>query len=445
MMSINKWFLSATVTTLSLTVLAGCAPQLAPMASGPRTPNQLRQMTNTPPEGSLVAGQIVVKYRQGMVGASAQAVSALSQVGAQRMRTLGSAASSMDLVQAQPGQSAAAVAQQLSQNPMVEFAEPVFTIPFPQVLPAQVDAEDPQPAAYPNDPMFGRQYALKVTQAQAGWNTTKGNPRVLIGVVDSGVDVNHPDLKGKIADVFNGADNNKDVVDHVGHGTHVAGIAAASTHNAIGIAGVAPDCGILAVKVSSGTSGSPSTAGIANGIMWAADNGAQVINLSLGSRRESAAITEAVRYALSKNIVVVAASGNDSGRIQSYPAATQGVLAVGSTDERDGRSRFSNYGPWISVTAPGSNILSTFPYNSNLIGQTEYGAISGTSMASPFVAGLAGLIRSQYPTMPAAMVKQVLEASADDKGAPGFDEEFGHGRVNVGRALMHAANVNEGR
>lgn len=446
-MSTRQPLVRFTLTALSLALLAACGPQMQPPMGLNPAPG-VRQLNTAAPgaEGAAVAGQVVVKYRQGMVGASAQIGTALNQMGVQRLRPLGSSASSMDLVQVAPGQSAEAVAQQLAQNPMIEFAEPVFTIPFPQtpVAPLRL-MDEPQPASYPNDPMFGRQYAHRAASSQVGWQAGKGNPRLLIGIVDSGIDVNHPDLKGKIAGVYNGADNNQDVEDVVGHGTHVAGIAAAATHNGIGVAGVAPDCGILAVKVSSGQSTSPSTAGIANGIMWAADNGARVINLSLGSRRESAAITEAVRYALSKDIVVVAASGNDSGRIMSYPAATQGVIAVGSTDASDSRSRFSNYGPWISVTAPGSDILSTMPFNRNLMGATEYGSASGTSMASPFVAGLAGLIRSQYPNLPAAAVRQVLESTADDRGTPGFDEEFGHGRVNVGSAIRRAAEMDSAR
>lgn len=444
-MSRPQSFYRFTLTAVSIAMLSACGPQMQPQMGTQPAPG-VRQLNTAPrAAGGNVPGQIIVKYRQGMVGASAQMSAALNQMGVQRLRPLGSSASSMDLVQVAAGQSTEVAAQQLAQNPMIEFAEPVFTMPFPEVQPARDAGEALQPAAYPNDPLFGRQYAHKVANSQAGWQAGKGNPRVLIGIVDSGVDVNHPDLRGKIAGVYNGADNNQDVEDVIGHGTHVAGIAAAATHNGLGVAGVAPDCGILAVKVSSGKSSYPSTAGIANGIMWAADNGARVINLSLGSSRQSAAITEAVRYALSKDIVVVAATGNDARRIQSYPAATEGVIAVGSTDANDNRSRFSNYGPWVSVTAPGSDILSTFPLNSNLIGQTEYGAISGTSMATPFVAGLVGLIRSQYPNMPATVVRQVLESTADDRGTPGFDEEFGHGRVNVGSAIRRASEMDSAR
>lgn len=439
-MNSAKPFALFTLAALTGSILASCQNQPLPQVQGPR---QLSSQSAAA-ANNAVAGQMIIKYKPGLRNASAQASSSLSRIGAQRVKALGSGNIGMEVVKLPAGQSVASAVASLQQNPAIEYAEPVFTIPFPTVQRAEDDNNAPAPANAPNDPLFSKQYSHQIANTLGGWAMTKGNPRVLIGIVDSGVDITHPDLKAKIVDVYNGADNNQDVKDVVGHGTHVAGIAAAMTNNGIGVAGVAPECGILAVKVSSGESSSPSTAGIANGIIWAADHGANVINLSLGSRQESKAISDAVRYAMSKNIVVVAATGNDSGRIMSYPAAVQGVVAVGATDKSDARARYSNYGPWVSVTAPGSDILSTFPLNSNLIGQKEYGSISGTSMATPFVTGLVALIRSKYPTMPAVMVKNVLESSTDDKGKPGFDEEFGHGRVNAGRALSRAAELQNG-
>lgn len=434
---------SLTLATVAASALVACqAPVVNPgRAPGQVAPTgQLNAQSNAQATQSTQTGQLIIKYKAGVRNASAQAASSLSRVGAQKVSAIGTAMTNMEVVKLPAGQNATTAAQTIAQNPAVEYAEPVFTIPFPRVTKEDSDTS-PKPSIAPNDPLFSKQYAHAITNTLGGWGVTKGNPRILIGIVDSGVDITHPDLKAKIVDTYNGADNNKDVKDVVGHGTHVAGIAAALTNNGIGVAGVAPDCGILAVKVSSGESSNPSTAGIANGVVWAADHGASVINLSLGSRVESKAITDAVKYAMSKNILVIAAAGNDGQRVMSYPAAVQGVVAVASTDAADARSRFSNFGPWISVAAPGSNILSTFPYNTNLIGQKEYGSISGTSMAAPFVTGLAALIRSKYPTMPQVMVKQVLESSVDDKGAPGFDEEFGHGRVNVAKSLTRAAEL----
>lgn len=437
-MKLTKSIAAATLAAVAASALASCQVQTLPSGTnGTQVQSQAANANNQ------VAGKLIVKYRTGMRNASAQAATSISRIGAQRVKTIGSSATGMEVLQVPAGQVDAAV-KTLEQNPAVEFAEPVFTIPFPKVTREDGSPTLPSTAAYPNDSMFNRQYSHQVAHSQSGWEITKGNPRVLIGIVDSGVDITHPDLRAKIVDTFNAADNTKDVKDYVGHGTHVAGIASAMTNNGMGVAGVAPECGILAVKVAPGDSSYPSTEGIANGISWAADHGAAVINLSLGSRTESKAITDAVKYALSKNVVVVAASGNDSGNIMSYPAVNAGVIAVGATDKNDVRARYSNYGRWLSVTAPGSDILSTFPLNSNLIGQTEYGQISGTSMATPFVTGLVALIRSKYPTMPPVMVKQTLEQSADDKGKPGFDDEYGYGRVNVARALTRAGELQAG-
>lgn len=440
-MNAPKTLTRTTLAALAVSTLAACATQPgllnrnpAPVAPG------LRQLNTPAAQGeTVIPGRFVVKYRPGVM--AAQAATALNRIGAQKVKPVGAAELGIEVIQVPAGQNAATVEQTLEQNPAIEYVEPVFTVPFPEVIPSAADDSDTQPAGYPNDPKFGAQYSHQATQSQVGWSISRGDRRTLIAIVDSGVDINHPDLQGKIVDVYNGADGNKDVVDYVGHGTHVAGIAAAMTNNGLGVAGVAPECGILAVKVASGNSSYPSTEGIANGIIWAADHGADVINLSLGSRRESEVITDAVKYALSKNVVVLAATGNDSARVKSYPAAVPGVIAVGSTDERDQRSSFSNYGDWVSVTAPGSNILSTFPFNDNMIGKKEYGSISGTSMATPFATGLAGLIRSKYPNMPVAMVKRALETSADDKGTPGYDEQFGFGRVNVGKAMMRASEL----
>ncbi len=434
----NTSLLRTSTAALALTSLMACsAPRNLPMnpaANGVNAANFGRLNQQNTAGTQNVPGRYIVKYKDGVMSANS-----IQQLGAQTVRPLGQG---MQVLQ-MPEMSAANLSV-LQNDPAIEFVEPVFTMPFPEVIKAADKADDADRAGAPNDPGFAKQYSLKVTDALQGWNVTRGDRRVVIGIVDSGVDINHPDLAAKIVGTYNGADGNNDVKDFVGHGTHVAGIASAITNNGVGIAGAAPDCSILAVKVASGDSGYPSTEGIANGIIWAADNGADVINLSLGAGRESQAITAAVQHALRKNVVVLAATGNGSGNLKSWPALTAGVIAVGSSDEQDRRSGFSNYGPWVSVVAPGSNIYSTFPANSNLIGQTNYGTISGTSMATPFAAGVAALIRTRYPEMSPALVKQALESSADDKGAPGFDDQFGHGRVNIAKAMMRAEEISRG-
>jgi len=433
-----------TLAALTTTVLAACSPQTLLLGNGSQQP--LNPSVNTFAAAQsgeqIVPGKVLVKFRAGRGGTVSNA--SLAQMGIQRSRSLGAVKNNLEVMAITGNQSPERMATELEKNPAIEFAEPVFTVPFPKVLRASEDTPPADNATYPNDAMFPRQYAHQIAKSQGGWAVHRGNPKVVLGIVDSGLDINHADLKIKVVGTYNSADGNSESVDHVGHGTHVAGIASALTNNALGVAGVAPECSILAVKVAPGNSSAPSTDGIANGILYAVDKGAQVINLSLGSRRESQAITDAVKQALARNVVVVVAMGNDSGNIKSWPAAVPGVIAVGSTDNRDQRSRFSNYGDWITVAAPGSDILSTFPLNQNMIGQKEYGAISGTSMAAPFVTGLAGLIRSKYPGLSNVDVKRAIEMSSDDLGKPGYDPEFGFGRVNVAKALSRAGELASG-
>ncbi|HEY9857103.1 MAG TPA: S8 family serine peptidase, partial [Stenomitos sp.] len=236
-----------------------------------------------------------------------------------------------------------------------------------------------------NDPSRGKQYALDTVKANAAWGLTMGSDKVVVGIVDSGVDLEHPDLKPKLLEGYNTVTPGQAPKDDVGHGTHVAGIAAAIANNSEGIAGLAANCKILPVKVLG--AGSGSTATVAEGIIWAADHGADVINMSLGFYEANESVGKAVNYALGKNVVIVATMGNDNIERKRYPAAFPGVIAVGSTDEKDAKSSFSNYGDWISVSAPGSNIFSTFPtYPVQISGTKGYASLSGTSMAAPLVA-----------------------------------------------------------
>lgn len=435
-MMFNKSTHALAATIFTTSVLVGCSTTQLPLnAQRPMSPQHVRALSS----GSTVNGQIAVKFKNG--SARTQALSSsFRKMGIKRIKSVGTSRNNMEVLKVAPGQSLSKTIQKLNSNPNVLYAEPIFTIPFPKTNSVKsLRALNATPAAFPNDPMFSRQYAHKVSNSQQGWNMNKGKGDIIVGIVDSGVDVTHADLKTKIVGTRNSADNTDEVKDHVGHGTHVAGIAAAATNNGVGVAGVAANCKILAVKVASGKSMYPDTAGIANGVIWATDNGAKVINLSLGSSRQSRIITDAVKYAISKDVLVVAASGNGGSSAKSYPAATQGVMAVGATDSKDKRARFSQYGPHLSVTAPGVDILSTFPLNKNAIGPKEYGSISGTSMATPFVAGLAGLVRSQNPSLNAKEVRRIIEQSSDDMGEAGFDNYYGHGRVNVGNALRKAS------
>lgn len=284
-----------------------------------------------------------------------------------------------------------------------------------------------------NDPQFKDQYALKKVEAQKAWDINQGSSDVVIAIVDTGVDLEHPDLKGKLLTGYNAIAPGTDPKDDSRHGTHVAGIASAIGNNSVGISGIAPKCKILPVKVLGNGSGSIAT--IADGLIWVANNGADVVNMSLGTYTEEKTLGEAVKYALSKNVVCIATMGNDNIERRRFPAGFTGMIAVGSTDENDKKSTFSNFGNWITVSAPGTNILSTLP---TYMSPSGYGRLSGTSMAAPLVTGLAALVRSQSKNLSPENISKLLKSSADDLGDSGFDNIYGAGRVNAFKALSAA-------
>ncbi len=266
--------------------------------------------------------------------------------------------------------------------------------------------------------------------APEAWEITTGVTETMIAVIDTGVDYNHEDLDdGRVRtdidqDYVNDDD---DAMDDHSHGTHVAGTIAAETNNGVGVAGVMWQAQILPLKVLSNR-GSGSSDDVAAAIRYAADQGADAINMSLGSRSCSQTIADAVNYAYDKGVVIVAAAGN-SGSSIGYPAKHAPVIAVGATDHNDHKAYFSNYGDELDVVAPGVSIFSTVPNNG-------YDAFSGTSMASPHVAGVVGLLLSQRSDLSNGQVREILRQSADDLGQGGFDTYYGYGRVNAHQALQ---------
>lgn len=280
----------------------------------------------------------------------------------------------------------------------------------------------------PNDPGYSSQWGMAKIGMPSAWDVTLGSSGVKIAIVDTGVDLNHPDLAGRI-DTANDWDfiNNDAVADDdQGHGTHCAGIAAASTNNGLYVSGVAPQCSILPIKVLGPSGGTNSQ--VADGIRWAANQGADIISLSLEGPAYSTVLDEAVQYAAGLDCVIVAATGNQSTYGVSYPARLANVIAVGSTTSADARSSFSNYGPEVDLCAPGSDILST-TYD----GGTGY--MSGTSMATPHVAGVAALVRSLNPSWTRTQVEQQLTSTALDLGQTGRDIYYGSGRIDAAAAL----------
>lgn len=299
-----------------------------------------------------------------------------------------------------------------------------------------------EPNFIPNDPQFFRQWNLAKTTAYVGWDETRGEG-ARIAIIDSGIDADHPDLASKIdlmcdasapiepnttlpPDECPGGTDASDVADRSGHGTHVAGIAAAATDNGTGMAGACPECRLLIAKVNL------TIADVVKGINWAVENDADVINISLGGAGDSDAEREAIRNATVAEVLVVASAGNDRSATETYPAAYPEAMAVAATTRQDARAEYSNLGTWVDVAAPGGDgtqaggVYSTIP--------NRYGYKSGTSMSSPLVAGVAGLVASQGVSS-AEEIRDRIESTTVDLGPRGKDLQFGHGRVDAAAAV----------
>lgn len=294
----------------------------------------------------------------------------------------------------------------------------------------RIGFEDETPEI-PNDLLFSEyQWNLPITETNRGWKLSKGSDDVIVAVVDTGVDLKHPDLKGRLLDGYNVIAPDEAPNDDVGHGTHVAGIISANVNNGEGIAGMMWGGKILPVKALD-KSGSGTTYSVAQGIIWATDHGAKVINMSLGNYADAEFLHEAIKYAYDHDVVLIAATGNDNTERPGYPAAYPEVLSVSATDANMQRASFSNYGDYIEVMAPGESIASTYPDN-------EYAALSGTSMASPHVAALAALVRSINPELKNTEVMDIIRQNVIDLGDPGRDKYFGYGQIDVYAALQAA-------
>ena len=323
-------------------------------------------------------------------------------------------------MQVEPGREAEAIAELMARGD-VEFATYNYLI---------------EALGDPNDPNFPLQWALKQVQdhdvdAPEAWDIYTGGNTITIAVIDTGVDLDHPDLQANIVAGIDYVNDDNDPDDDNGHGTHVAGIAAAIGNNSTGVAGVSWAAKIMPVKVLN-SAGGGYTSDLAKGIRYAVDHGAKVINMSVGAKYSKwpcnwPDVEAELNYAVSHGVLMVVAAGNDYQYGVNCPAAYDQVIAVGSTTSSDARSSFSNYGPRLDIAAPGSDIYST------LIG--GYGYKSGTSMATPHVAGLAALVWSFAPSLTHSQLRDVIQNNADDLGAAGWDQYFGYGRINAYKTL----------
>jgi thermitase len=285
-------------------------------------------------------------------------------------------------------------------------------------------------ALIPNDPEYIGQWHLPMIRADQAWDLTQGGATAVIAILDSGVDATQPDFAGKLVAGYDTYANTADTSDAYGHGTEVAGVAAALTDNGVGVAGVAGASPIMPVRVTN-NAGAATAASIANGIIWATDHGARVINLSFDGIAGNATISTAAEYAFNHGTLVVAASGNCA--CADGTAENPFVLSVSATDETDALAYFSSTGPYVDVAAPGTNIMTTAKF-------ALYLPDSGTSLASPMVAGVAALMFAANSAMTPTLATQLLEGSAVDLGASGYDPNFGFGRIDALSAVNAAIN-----
>jgi len=375
----------------------------------------------TPPSnGDFVPGRVLVKFKPALGAAAAH-----DRLAQQGLRASGFIPG-LDVfkVDVPPGKELEAIAQ-LRARADVLYAEPDY----------RVYALD----TIPKDPYWGSQWGLPKIQAPKAWDilSTTGGANIIIAIIDSGIDLDHPDFAcpNKLLPGRDFVNNDDDPQDDYGHGTHVAGIAAACSNNGVGVAGVAWAARLLPVKVLD-AAGQGSYSNLADGIRYAVDQDARVINLSLGGTSDSSIMRDAVSYAVGRGRLVVAAAGNfgDQGNPVMYPAAYDEVVAVAATDPDDNRAYFSEYHPYVDVAAPGVSIYSTLPDNT-------YGGLGGTSMATAFVSGLAALLWSADGGLSAAQVRTLIESNADDLGTPGKDDYFGYGRINAWRTMNARVRV----
>jgi thermitase len=381
---------------------------------------------------------VLVKFRPGTPGKTQTAALGVPGVG-QTVGRIDALGTNVVRVRQDP----ADVAQRLRRHPNVEYAE------VNRVL---------RTSARPNDALFGDQYALDNAGqtggtadadidapegwAAAGLGAFPNTGGVRVGVIDTGIDRLHPDLSGKLAGCATSYTAGVAVVpgvcdDDNGHGTHVAGTISANTNNGAGVAGVAFRSPLVVCKALATAAGTGLTSDIANCLDWTSRQGVKVVNMSLGGGA-SETLKRSVEQAAARGVLLVAAAGNDGDATANYPAVYPEVVSVAATDSNDRRASFSNANATVELAAPGVDILSTF------VG-TLYLRLSGTSMASPHVAGVAAEVFAQRPAATAAQVRDVLRTSVDDLGPAGRDQQFGHGRINLCLAMGGGCSYTPGR
>ena len=416
----------ATASLLALLVLVSAA---APVAA------EEPDLETTPIVGEVVPGEVVVKYHD-----AADAPAATAEEGLQIIAELGSDPDDMPLLVSTEGQAVATVVAELNADPAVDYAEPNYVVRLTEeptggelaVLPPDTGAT----AVSVNDPRSGEQYSLDRMQVRSAWGLSPGGASI-VAVLDTGVQFDHPDLAGRLLEGHDFVNNDGDATDDNGHGTWVSGIIAANPNESYGMAGISWNDWILPVKIMN-NQGIGDTSDLTSGIIYAADRGTTVINMSVGGFPYSQYVQDAVNYAWNKGAVLIGAAGNNRREETFYPASFANVVSVSATQPDDEFSNWSSYGSKVDVSAPGASVLTTNCYTCTYGGHDTWGThvkISGTSFATPNVAGVVALIRGRFPSEGPGQIVNRLLGSVDDMGYPGWDNRYGLGRVNAARAV----------
>jgi thermitase len=361
--------------------------------------------------GEAASYSLLVKYRSEVPDAARGKVN--EQVGAKTKRRIDRLG--VDIVQVASTKSVGEIMSSYKARGEVEYVEPNFLA---------------KRFLTPNDSLYAKQWYLQKIEAPKAWDVSQGGFGP-IAIIDTGITASQSDLNGSVLSGYNFVNDTANTNDDNGHGTHVAGIVSAATNNSIGIASIGFKGSLLPVKVLDDT-GAGTYGDVASGIIFAADQGAKIINLSLGGSSSSRTMQEAIKYAQARGVIVVAAAGNNSNDSPVYPAAYPGVIAVTATNQEDTLAPFSSYGDHVYISAPGVSIVST--YNSG-----GYVTLSGTSMAAPAVSGLIGLALSRGSTA-ASTVLDDLKATSDKIGAYAYDQNgwnryYGYGRINAAKLI----------
>lgn len=390
-----------------------------------------------PPAGAFAPGRVLVRWRQGV--SYKQVAPRVTEAGGRLLRVLDPLPAAV--IETPVGQESAVIAA-LKGHPLILSAEPDYrAYAVGGSAPSRVSANSglgwKRLAAggyQPNDTYWVDQWAARRVQAPAAWELSTGNDSVIVAVVDSGIDLDHPEFAGRLLPGYDYVNQDSDPQDDYGHGTHVAGIIAATGDNGEGVAGMAWNVQLLPLKVLDKT-GVGTASNVALGVLNAASHNASVINLSLALTGTSQVLHDAIQVAYDNGAIIVAAAGNDGGTV-SYPAAYPEVLAVAATTHWEEWAPYSNSGPQVDLAAPGGE--SDDPILSTSLGDS-YATLYGTSVAAPYVAGVAALMRAMAPTTSNVTIAGILRNTADKVGSEpyvnGRNNRLGYGRLNAGQAL----------